>query len=684
MRVKFSQVVSPSSLLRWLCIPVLALGAQVSSYAQTSSPAVTMVYEADNSVFANPERGFYRNYQPLGGGQVGQQDTPHAPFTVAELRALRGSGEAITLVRDNILIPRKFWTQPLSQQYLNELQANFDAVREAGLKCVPRFLYDWGMQNRDPEEAIVKSHLNQLAPLLQKNADVIAWVQGGLFGGTGEQCASDHNFVYPKYPASSGSIMWQGLSSAGTRLLLQELRLTPADRMMVVRYPRLKWDLFGWTSQTALGRAMASGTAYTQSDASRVGFYNDGFMGSPEHYAMFQLANEGQFTAQDAGFVVHEGEISDASDYKLKAGQVTRDIEKYHLTALNAGGDAWQQVSQKWRSNGDFDGVAQRLGYRFRLINSTLAKTLSPGSTFALDLQMTNDGVARAHNPRGVEVVLRGKTSKFEHRIKVDEERGNRLWLPGPGEMKSLQVSAKLPATMPTDDYEVLLNLPDPYPSLYNRPEYSIRLANRNVWEPTTGFNKLLSTLRVQPAAGGVTPQVVVLNPTPTPAPTPQPEPTPTPSPTSQSISQPVPVQTEGNGLLGTYYDTQNFSGASFSRIDSQVNFNWNGGAPVQAMGTDTFSARWIGHVRAQRSETYTFYMRCDDGVRLWVDGKLLINQWQTQNSEYSAPMTLTAGKKFDIKVEYYDNTGNAAIQLSWASPSMPKQIIPRTQLYTP
>jgi hypothetical protein len=126
------------------------------------------------------------------------------------------------------------------------------------------------------------------------------------------------------------------------------------------------------------------------------------------------------------------------------------------------------------------------------------------------------------------------------------------------------------------------------------------------------------------------------------------------------------------------------FTGSSITRVDPQVNFEWGDGSPHHAIAPDTFSARWTGQVQAQKSETYTFYAKADDGVRLWVNGQLLINQWKDQGpTEYSGSIALTAGQKYDIKVEYYENSLGAVVQMSWSSATTPKQIIPQSQLYS-
>jgi hypothetical protein len=139
-----------------------------------------------------------------------------------------------------------------------------------------------------------------------------------------------------------------------------------------------------------------------------------------------------------------------------------------------------------------------------------------------------------------------------------------------------------------------------------------------------------------------------------------------------------------GTGLNGEYYDAMNFTQRKLTRTDATVNFDWASGSPDPSIGADTFSVRWTGQVQPQFSETYTFYTRTDDGVRLWVNGSLLIDKWIDQGpTEWTGTIALTGGTKYNIQMEYYENGGGAVAQLSWSSPSQPKQIIPQSRLFT-
>ncbi len=140
-----------------------------------------------------------------------------------------------------------------------------------------------------------------------------------------------------------------------------------------------------------------------------------------------------------------------------------------------------------------------------------------------------------------------------------------------------------------------------------------------------------------------------------------------------------------GVGLRADYYDNIDFTGSRVRRVDPVIDFDWGGGPPDPAIGADTFSVRWIGQVQPRFSETYTFYVTGDDGIRLWVNNQLLVDRWVDQGpTEYAAFVPLQAGLLYDIKMEMYENGGGAVARLHWSAPSVPREPIPSTQLYPP
>jgi glucose/arabinose dehydrogenase len=139
-----------------------------------------------------------------------------------------------------------------------------------------------------------------------------------------------------------------------------------------------------------------------------------------------------------------------------------------------------------------------------------------------------------------------------------------------------------------------------------------------------------------------------------------------------------------GDGLYGEYYDNQDFTNLKLTRVDQTVNFDFGSRSPNASIGADTFSIRWTGKVEAKYNETYTFYTATDDGVRLWINGQQIINNLRDQSlTEVSGNITLEAGKKYDIRLDYYEKSGKAVSKLAWSSNSQVKEIIPKSQLYS-
>ncbi len=104
-----------------------------------------------------------------------------------------------------------------------------------------------------------------------------------------------------------------------------------------------------------------------------------------------------------------------------------------------------------------------------------------------------------------------------------------------------------------------------------------------------------------------------------------------------------------------------------FGRCDSAVNFDWGTGGPGNGVPNDNFSARWVGRFHfAARS--YRFTARTSDGIRVYVDGTLVINQWRDQSTRtFTATRSMTAGEH-EVRVEWYERTNRAVAQVSWAA----------------
>jgi hypothetical protein len=141
---------------------------------------------------------------------------------------------------------------------------------------------------------------------------------------------------------------------------------------------------------------------------------------------------------------------------------------------------------------------------------------------------------------------------------------------------------------------------------------------------------------------------------------------TPTLSPTPVPVVEPTLSPTPVDGWYGEYYANRNLAGAAaLVRTDAGVNFDWGTASPANGLPADGFSVRWT-RVLAFGSGTHRFSVRSDDGVRIWLDGELIIDQWHDASSvTYAAERKLSAGSH-TLRIEYYENSGVASIQFWW------------------
>lgn len=168
----------------------------------------------------------------------------------------------------------------------------------------------------------------------------------------------------------------------------------------------------------------------------------------------------------------------------------------------------------------------------------------------------------------------------------------------------------------------------------------------------------------------------------------------------ANSLGQTVPANSQAtffseggylSGLLGTYYGQGGvqrayFTGTTVTRVDGPLDFDWGGGIPVAGIGADDFSVIWNGFVTPSTSGNYTFRTRSDDGVRLYFDGNAapIIDNWTDHGptNNDSAVITLNAGLRYSVRMEFYERSGGAVAQLLWSGPSTGGfQFIPRSSL---
>jgi hypothetical protein len=132
-------------------------------------------------------------------------------------------------------------------------------------------------------------------------------------------------------------------------------------------------------------------------------------------------------------------------------------------------------------------------------------------------------------------------------------------------------------------------------------------------------------------------------------------------------------------GLRAEYFRNRTLAGSPVVRIDPTLDFSWASGSGPVAGWSGVYSARWTGKIVPKYSERYTLHVRNDDAVRLWIDGKLVIDDWNARLivAESRKDISLEAGRAVDFKVEYYNGGDRGVLRLSWSSPSQQEEIVP-------
>lgn len=127
----------------------------------------------------------------------------------------------------------------------------------------------------------------------------------------------------------------------------------------------------------------------------------------------------------------------------------------------------------------------------------------------------------------------------------------------------------------------------------------------------------------------------------------------------------------------GEYYNNADLSGSpALVRNDAGINYDWALGAPAAGINADRFSVRWTRTLNFTAGN-YTFSTTTDDGLRLWVNGHLLIDKWQIQAAQTHSNQIYLPGGNVELKMEYFENTGHATAKLAWRSGSAPEPAPP-------
>jgi hypothetical protein len=447
---------------------VIALASMLSGLTSASAAIVVKTYVASGEDFINPERGFHVTASLVDGGGWGR---------TIDFTSVRQQGHS--LVRAHIRMDA-FRRQDLSPLLLQQMREGLAGVRKAGVKALLVFSYNFPELNEAAEDAPlaqVLRHLQQLKPVLNEYQDVIAALETGFIGKWGEWHSSSNALDTP----------------ANKKTILNAiLAALPKSRMMQIRTPEDMMASFP-TPLTAAG-AFSGGNQSRTAFANMCFLVNESDAGTWVDSAAGSAQQKRDYMKKVTPYMVVGGEtcqVEALAGQRSDCSTSLRELAQYHWSYLNS--EFYEPTLTRWKQQGCYSEISRRLGYRFRLLDARIPDTATAGGAFNLSFRIANSGFASAYNARAVELVLRHRVTKQEVRTRLASDP--RRWFAGT--TNTVNASWTLPANLQAGAYDLLLNLPDPAAPLTRRADYSIRLANQGLWEPTTGYNSLQAIVRI-------------------------------------------------------------------------------------------------------------------------------------------------------------------------------------------
>jgi hypothetical protein len=427
------------------------------------APGRAVAWTASRANVANPERGFYR-YVDLA--------------TDRDFAFVRAGNDS--LIYSYVRLDA-FRDRAIDEALLTRVRAGLTAARAAGVKVVLRFAYNEGpYPDSEPDAPLVRvlAHIEQVAPVLRDNSDVIAVLQAGFIGAWGEWHTSTNGL--DRDPA------------ARLAALDALLAAMPADRSVLLRYPLYKHAIHG--------EPLDEASAWQATAEARTGHHNDCFVSSESDVGTYpddEIDRWRDYVAADTRYVPFGCETCAVFAPRSACAPATAEMARMHMSFLNR--DFETAIIDGWRQDGCLGDVERRLGYRLVLVDGELPAEVRPGGSFRLRVRIANQGHAAPFNPRSAWIVVDGGGQRHELEVPGSDLR---RW--SAGATHTIDLRLRLPATLPEGTHRVSLWLPDRAAGLRARSAYAVRVVNEGTWDDASGLNRLGEIL-VSTSAPGTT-----------------------------------------------------------------------------------------------------------------------------------------------------------------------------------
>lgn len=419
-------------------------------------------FTVSNASMSNPERGWY-SYAPLLGNDS---------FSNVANNGNRLVYSAITL--------KDFVNSDISASVLDKIKSRFAEMRSAGIKSVLRVNYNESDGGPTANFQQIEKHMQQLQSILEENKDVIAYIEGGYMGPWGEW--HFWNVNNPPFPDNAAS--WDKLIALYTQY-------KPADRFVMIRYPSKKMEVFQ-------GQNITEQNAFSSEKISRFGHHNDCFVSSIDDVGTYQpgqtqyassVEELKDYLKKDTKYSPMGGETC-ATHERNNCSTTLQEMNDFSWTYMNSGYNT--DVINKWKSEGCYDEIDRRLGYRFELKEIEFPEELEKGTSQRMIIKMKNSGFGRLWYQR-VSYLQFIQNNQVIGTAAISN-LNLRSW--ESGMEKSVEVSFVVPDDI-SGEVSVSLWMPDSNRQNHQEVRYSIQLANQGLWT-IRGDNTIIPTVNIK------------------------------------------------------------------------------------------------------------------------------------------------------------------------------------------
>ena len=424
--------------------------------------------EESTEILRNPDRGFYKLVQI----ELNKGEEDFTSFK-QQIQGIAQKDTDVSLISFQLNLKQYVPSNlSLASNKIDEINQYFSIMRENGYQVIFRVVYDSdGEDNPEPEFQTILNHIEQLKSVYEKNEDIIFVVEAGYLGSYGEW----HNGKYDKSLEKKNQVIDK---------LLENI---PESIQINLRRPSFIEEYIG-NNQTVTNE-----NAFSNEKIARLGLHNDGYLASKTDLGTYPEYNREEsllWQEKQTSYTLFGGECQNRESIYTNLNNAIADMEQRHCTYMNKTYD--REVKEKWKettytdTNSIYYGktgyeyIQNHLGYRLVIRDINMSYT---DKKMNVKIDIENVGFGNIVRKKQIGFILKNANNQYYVETEIDIRKLLN------GKNYELEISENLPQNVKDSEYEVYLKIEEPFESLKNNANYSVKLANKNIWNSDLGAN---------------------------------------------------------------------------------------------------------------------------------------------------------------------------------------------------